>query len=100
MKRIVFYDDSATSPYSDATLELPDNGIGGTEASVARVAAKLSEAHCVTVAQRGRQSAEISGRLQWLPLADATSELSRADAIVVLRNRKHIMSVRRLNRDA
>jgi len=97
MKRIVFYDAAAPAPYSDALLGTADNGIGGTEASVARVAAKLSEAHDVTVAQRERRSAEASDRLHWLPFTQTRDKLARADAIVVVRNHKHILSVRRVN---
>jgi glycosyltransferase involved in cell wall biosynthesis len=100
MKRIVFYDDATFAPYSDASLEVGANGIGGAEASVARLAVKLSEAHHVTVAQRFREESEGSGRLQWIALKDGRRELARADAIVIVRKPRHMLTVRRFNSDA
>ena len=100
MKRIVFYDDIAHASYSDASLEVGANGIGGAEAGVARVAVKLSEAHYVTVAQRHRHESEGSGRLRWMPLAKADDDLERADAIVILRKPRHMLTARRFNKDA
>ena len=100
MKRIVFYDDAAIAPYSEASLGVGPNGIGGAEASVARVAVKLSEAHRIIVAQHGRQEAEGCERLQWIPLKGARDELERADAIVVLRRPRHMITVRRFNQHA
>jgi len=100
MKRVVFYDDLALAPYSAATLDVASNGIGGAEASVARVAIKLSEAHQVTVAQRRRHHSEGSDLLRWIPLAEARDELARAHAIVVVRKPRHMITARRFNKDA
>jgi glycosyltransferase involved in cell wall biosynthesis len=99
MKRIVFYDDATYAPYSEASLEVGGNGIGGAEASVARLAVKLSEEHHVTVAQGCREQPEGSGRLQWLGLKDGRRELARADAIVIVRKPRHMITARRFNRD-
>ena len=100
MKRITFYDGAAEAPYSEASLDMPDNGIGGAEATVARIALKLSEEHHVTVAQRGRQTSEGSARLRWIPLEAGGESIARADAIVVLRKPKHMVTVRRFNHEA
>jgi glycosyltransferase involved in cell wall biosynthesis len=100
MKRIVFYDDMATSSYSEASLQVGPNGIGGAEACLTRVALALSRAHHVTVAQGQRHEAEGSDRLRWIPLSEAGDELARADAIVVQRKPRHMVTARRYNRDA
>src|SRR5438270_5713374 len=97
MKRIVFYDDLAGASYSDASLEVGPNRIGGGETAVARVALKLSEAHLVTVAQRHRHESEGSGRLRWIPLTEADDDLEQADAIVILRKPRHMITARRFN---
>src|SRR6201993_644116 len=98
MKRIVFYDAATLAPYSEGSLELPANGIGGSEASLARVAMKLSQEHRVTVGQAGRPAAEGSARLRCIPLRDSGGELASADAIVVSRNPKHMLAARLANR--
>jgi glycosyltransferase involved in cell wall biosynthesis len=100
MKRIVFYDDLGTPPYSEASLEVGANGIGGGETTLVRVAVKLSQAHRVTVAQRHRHESEGSGRLRWIPLDEADEELKRADAIVIQRKPRHMITSRWFNRDA
>lgn len=100
MKSIVFYDAATLTPYSEASLDLAANGIGGAEATLARVAIKLSQEHRVTVAQHGRTVAEGSSRLRWIPLAGSHAELSRADSILVSRNPKHMLTARRSNRGA
>jgi glycosyltransferase involved in cell wall biosynthesis len=99
MTRIVFYDGCTDTSYSEASIEIGANRIGGTEMAVARVASRLSEAHHVTVAQDGREFSEGSARLQWIPLAESGEELARADAIVVLRRPRDMISLRRLNKD-
>lgn len=98
MKSIVFYDAATRGPYSEESLDVPANGIGGSEASVARVAMKLSQEHRVTVAQYGRTRSEGAPRLRWIPLSEAGEALARADAIVVSRNPKHMLTARRFNR--
>lgn len=100
MKSIVFYDAATLAPYSEGSLDVAANGIGGAEATLARVAIKLSQEHRVTVAQARRTVAEGSTRLRWIPLAGSHDELSRADAIVISRNPRHMLTARRSNRDA
>lgn len=100
MKRIVFYDGASAVPYSTASLDIPDSGIGGAQASVARVARRLALHNQVTVAQRSRQVPEVSPRLQWIPANQSPDEISSADAIVVLRRILDTTFIRRHNRNA
>ena len=56
--RILFVDANCPKPYDERTLAR--EGLGGTEATLVRVARELSTRHEVSVAQRGREGCYVS----------------------------------------
>ncbi|HSN70818.1 MAG TPA: glycosyltransferase family 4 protein [Steroidobacteraceae bacterium] len=64
--RILFCDPVASSPYDERVMA--ERGLGGTEATVVRVAGELSKRHEVVVAQSARTSPETGGRVRYVPL--------------------------------
>lgn len=76
--KILFYDSACVHPYDPKTLK--ERGMGGTEATVIRIAEALSAFHDVTVAQRTRKDKTVEGA-RYVPLGEY-----EADVTVVLRN--------------
>lgn len=78
MKTVVFIDPTCPKPYTSKSLE--EGGLGGTEATVIRIAHKLSSTHNVTVVQHNRIDQVHDG------LVTYTGTLpQRADHVVLLR---------------
>jgi glycosyltransferase involved in cell wall biosynthesis len=99
-KIIVFYDAASPAAYSSDSLCLPNNGIGGAEATVIRVAEKLAEKHEVIVAQSARLNPDSSERSQirWISTRDVDSEILRSDVVVVQRRIQHSLTIRMINK--
>ena len=76
--RVLFYDTAANAPYDPKQLR--ERGMGGTEATVIRIAEALSEHHEVIVAQQYRTTTYTEGA-RYEPMRDQS-----ADVVVVLRN--------------
>jgi len=95
--RIVFFDSKSKADYSDQSLAIAANGIGGSEASVVRLAVRLARDVEVTVIQKARATSVHSGGVAWLTPMDAAADaaLATADLIVVLRKFSDAVRVRR-----
>lgn len=79
--RIKFLDATCPRPYDNAVLQA--TGLGGTEATVIRVATALSRRHRVTVHQHNRQEATVeSPTLRFEPMATVRDDLREADHVV------------------
>jgi glycosyltransferase involved in cell wall biosynthesis len=88
--KVVFIDPKCPSPYDSATLA--SRGLGGTEATVVRVARALaSRHHDVRVLQHNRTVVQQEGeRLVFLPGASATDEVKDADHMVFIQKAQAI----------
>jgi len=64
--KILFYD--CASPFSYDSKTFQTNAIGGTEATVIRVAEALSNYHDITVAQKYRTEVNILTKVKYVPL--------------------------------
>jgi glycosyltransferase involved in cell wall biosynthesis len=90
MKNVLFIDISCPEPYTAETLKT--KGMGGTEASVVRVAEGLKEYCNVLVAQHNRTKAEG----MYIPLSTSQGpQLPRPDAIVLLRSGQSLLALRK-----
>ena len=100
MRRIAFIDGTATTAY-DATTAAR-GGLGGTEATVARVATALAEHFDVTVAQSRRIRPETLDSVRYVPYAYRNPHrcIRDAEAIVVVRSDKILPRLARQCPDA
>lgn len=100
MRRIAFIDATSTAPYDAQTAK--KGGLGGTEATVARVATALAPTFDVVVAQSRRKRASADGQVRWLPydFRDPDPRILEADAIVVVRSDKILPRLARQNPQA
>lgn len=80
--RVVFVDPKCPSPYQWDTLR--GGGLGGTEATVLRIARALSESHDVTVLQHNRVKEHADGLLRYLPGSSFDREIIGADQIIFI----------------
>ena len=99
--RVLFIDTVAVTPYDDVTARL--HALGGTEATVVRVAGELSRFVEVAVAQRAREVVRRGeDGVLYLPYdhKEVSSPWFRVDAIVVVRSHKLLKRVRRRFPDA
>lgn len=98
--RILFHESTSTFAY-DAEL-MKRQGIGGTEASVVRVAEGLSASHDVVVAQRARQeSVSPHPGLRYVPLNDPDPFGGPdPDWVVVLRKHRRVPALRARHRSS
>ncbi len=83
MKRILFVDGVCPKPYD--CMSLLAEGMGGTEATVIRVAESLGYSAKVTVAQKGRVINYVNPRVDYVPLDNKLLD-QEWDSIVVLRS--------------
>ena len=92
--RVLFHDAASALAY-DAEL-MRHQGIGGTEASVVRVAEGLAATHEVCVAQRGRtRVSSPHARLRYVPLTEPRPFGGiPPDCVVVLRKHRHVPALR------
>ena len=92
--RLLFIDAVAEEAYDERTLDR--QALGGTEATVLRVARGLaSRGLSVTVAQRARQEPRISRAVRYLPYEHKRLSQPSADAVVVVRAHKLLPALRR-----
>lgn len=95
--KLVFFDPKCPRPYDSRALVA--QGLGGTEATVVRVANALSAEHDVTVLQHNREHAvEEHGSLRFLPVTQGSSYISRANHVVFIQKAQHITRVARQTR--
>ncbi len=80
MKQVLFYDPCCPLEYDFKTLE--NEGLGGTEATILRVARLLKTNYRVTIAQRNRKVAVTHEGIDFVPLEWETDP----DCVVTLRD--------------
>jgi len=86
LSKVVFFDPCCPKPYDAATLRT--QGLGGSEASVVRVAEALARERVETWVMQHNRAAPSSAAAQraaYVSTAQA-AEISKPDAVVVLRN--------------
>ena len=91
MDPILFIDASCTFPYDLETYKT--RALGGTEATVVRLAQKLSEKRPVIVAQHIRRHTTQCGNVTYVPLLENTTN-GNFQSIVVLRNFQLSLDIR------
>lgn len=97
MKRILFVDVACPAAYSTRTLY--NEALGGTEATVVRIAERMGAEHYVRVLQAPRQTAEQGrGNVTYAPMEEAAFK-DRWDAVIVLRTPLPLMHAAKVNRD-
>ena len=81
--KILFYDVVTPTPYTNQTLL--ETGLGGTEATITRVAHSLKEHHSIYVAQhcRDKQDDKLSDGVHYISLE--TANALKPDVVVLLR---------------
>lgn len=89
---ILFYDTANIPAYSDKTLLM--TGLGGTEATVVRIAHAISVYHTVYIAQANREEVLESCNVHYIPL-DRATQLT-PDAVILLRDQKCIATIAQL----
>ena len=94
MTKLRILDPCAPRPY-----DLPSSlkGLGGTEATVLKVARAVSQNHPVSIEQAGRQEHVVCGNLRFAPLSLSAEG---GDVIVVINSWKAALKVRRANPEA
>ncbi|MDB5895913.1 MAG: glycosyl transferase group 1 [Rhodoferax sp.] len=86
---IVFLDPKCPTPYDSEVLRT--KALGGTEASVIRVAQGLSRSHSVRVLQHNRTEAlEEHPGLHFLPMASMPQAVQDADHVIFIQKAQHI----------
>ncbi len=91
--KIVFIDPKCPKPYDTSTLA--NEGLGGTEATVVRVARELSNFHDVAVLQHNRtQALAAHERLRFLPMAATRGELVSADHVIFVQRAQGLRQLR------
>lgn len=96
--KIAFVDAKCPAPYDSETLLT--RSLGGTEATVARIAQALSQRHDVTVLQHNRADArEESPSLRFLPIGLLGSTVRDARHVVFIQaaRHRHLRQVARLS---
>ncbi len=95
--KLLFIDPKCPKPYDSEVLAT--RGLGGTEATVVRVARALSARHDVTVVQHNRAEPRIeSPRLAFLPPAGLDAAAASADHVFFVQKAQHIDVVARLSK--
>lgn len=91
--RILFYDVSTPRPYAGCSLR--NEALGGTEATVIRIAEGLAPYHRIFVAQHGRQDDCVDAGVHYISLHAAQRlEIQQAfDVVVLLRDDKFLTAV-------
>jgi len=99
---IVFFDSAGGNAYSARSLDTADNGLGGAEATLARVAIEFADrGSSVTVVQPGLGRADMrEAGVRWIGSAIADEAVAAADVIVVQRRIADAWAIRKKNRSA
>lgn len=90
--RYLFIDSACPEPYSGSTLL--SKGLGGTEATVIRIATRLAQDNEVTVLQAPRIGTDTEDKVVFSPLKE-TALNSDWDAIIVLRDARPLKHLKR-----
>lgn len=86
---IVFIDPKCPAPYDSEVLRT--KALGGTEATVVRVAEGLSRQHTVRVLQHNRQETrEENPQLHFLPISELQQAVQGADHVIFIQKGQHI----------
>jgi glycosyltransferase involved in cell wall biosynthesis len=92
--KIVFIDAKCPAPYDSEVLRT--RGLGGTEATVIRIAQALAQRHDVAVIQHNRLQPRIeSPSLQFLPLDSLATAVRDAQHVVLIQKTRLIRQVAR-----
>jgi glycosyltransferase involved in cell wall biosynthesis len=92
--KITFVDTKCPAPYDSEALR--NRGLGGTEATVIRIAQALAQRHDVTVVQHNRlQPCIESPSLQFLPLDSLATAVRDAQHVVLIQKTRLIRQVAR-----
>ena len=95
--KIVFLDPKCPTPYDSATLAL--RGLGGSEATVIRIARALAAEHDVSVVQHNRVEPRQEGaRLAFLPLGELARVAAAAQHVFFVHKAQHIDAVARVSK--
>ncbi|MET0518892.1 MAG: glycosyltransferase [Burkholderiaceae bacterium] len=95
--KLVFIDPKCPRPYDPEVLAT--QGLGGTEATVVRIATALSADHEVRVFQHNRtQRLDPGPGLSFLPPNELDAHLASADHIVFIQKAQDLSTVRRASR--
>ena len=90
--RLVFIDPKCPKPYDSEVLAT--RGLGGTEATVVRVARALSDEHAVTVLQHNRtEPTAESARLRFAPISERSTAVAHADHVVFIQKAQDLSAV-------
>lgn len=95
---LLIVDVACPKPYSARTLR--EVALGGTEATVVRIATGLARGRQVTVAQRGRSFWERVGGVDWIPYEHKKEREAPVENVVVIRSHKILKRLRRRHPDA
>ena len=92
--KITFVDAKCPRPYDSEVLRT--RGLGGTEASVIRVAQALAQTHDVTVVQHNREQPSVdSASLRFLPLAGLDDAVRDARHVVLVQKTRLLRRIAR-----
>lgn len=95
--KLVFIDPKCPRPYDPEVLAT--QGLGGTEATVVRIAGALSAQHQVTVFQHNRKNVWQGDRgLCFRPMADLEQALAAADHLVFVQKAQDLAKLHRRSR--
>jgi glycosyltransferase involved in cell wall biosynthesis len=91
--KLLFIDPKCPRPYDPEVLA--SQGLGGTEATVVRIAGELAKAHEVRVIQHNRQTAfEVDARLAYLPPTELARHAAEADHVIFIQKAQGLSSLR------
>ncbi|TYC52503.1 glycosyltransferase family 4 protein [Rhodobacterales bacterium] len=91
---VVFVDPLCPRPYTPSTLAAAR--LGGTEATLLKVAAALARDCPVRICQKSRQEKASEGGIDYLPLAEASGTAVDARAVIVINSWKVALSLRKV----
>lgn len=95
--KIIFIDPKCPTPYDSKVLET--RGLGGTEATVIRIAKALAVEHEVRVVQHNRKTVQQEGEhLLFLPSADIASEVADAAHVIFVQKAQDIGQIAKLTK--
>ena len=95
---LLIVDVACPRPYSAETLDR--EALGGTEATVVRVARGLARARPVWVAQRGRSRPIFDAGVRWVPYEHDSRGAVGVEDVVVVRNHKILRRLRERHPEA
>lgn len=95
--KIIFIDPKCPTPYDSEILET--RGLGGTEATVIRIATALAMEHEVRVVQHNRKTSLREGaHLVFLPATEIDSEVAGADHVIFIQKAQDIGRIAKLTK--